>query len=548
MSLYFYRRCLEYLIINVQDMDNIREDIQIKPKKKLSVMEQAKEFLDKQIHKKEFVIDDKKIPNRRVREFLQASDFLYSPCKYMYIIKDNTIPDNQVLEQNYFNIVSRLAQWNIVTGELALNHHIWKTAKVDEVDIVTQSKNGEVKLGNNETYVVRYQKSEKWRDVEKAEINGAKVYIETPTSYLINNFSDEAVKNEDFNVLLNSTNFMLNDIETFVQKWASIRGLSQMALWYKENDNMRNYTLIKTALQKNGKWIDYGKTHNTDEDTKALNALFSSTIDYGDINEPTPDKSPKIVRFEKFIDKLDTQCSEYLDSLDLWDVRTQDLDKLLENIEHNVAHDSYHSLTIENYNVSIEDINILNDPINHEKESEEIQNKLTIKWYLRSYKMVVDQIKLDYWNGAHINKNFITTINNNLFQDIADSKNYELQNEYRKHNIEITGTTHLPPNFNLVEEYMDVFLEYINDIEVKTKEDKIRKAVMTHFLFVYIHPFGDGNGRTARFLMNHTLWSDKLDWVTVLSDRKKEYIDGLKKASEKEDITDFTKVITRYLA
>jgi len=76
---------------------------------------------------------------------------------------------------------------------------------------------------------------------------------------------------------------------------------------------------------------------------------------------------------------------------------------------------------------------------------------------------------------------------------------------------------------------MDLFTDYVNSIEINTNEDRIRKAVMTHFLFVYIHPFGDGNGRTGRFLMNHALGSEKLDWITILADNKKEYIDALKK-------------------
>jgi hypothetical protein len=49
-------------------------------------------------------------------------------------------------------------------------------------------------------------------------INNAKVFIETPTSYLINNFNDENTNNEDFKVLLSSTNFMLGDIKKFIEK------------------------------------------------------------------------------------------------------------------------------------------------------------------------------------------------------------------------------------------------------------------------------------------------------------------------------------------
>jgi hypothetical protein len=73
-------------------------------------------------------------------------------------------------------------------------------------------------LGEDDTYIVRYQKSDIYREVEPVRINNAKIYIETPTSYLINNFSEEKTKEEDFKVLLSSTNFMLGDVKKLIDK------------------------------------------------------------------------------------------------------------------------------------------------------------------------------------------------------------------------------------------------------------------------------------------------------------------------------------------
>jgi len=79
------------------------------------------------------------------------------------------------------------------------------------------------------------------------------------------------------------------------------------------------------------------------------------------------------------IDKMDKQCSNYLKKQDLSTITTKPLKSLLNNIEENVVHDSYHSLTIEQYFVSKEDIEILRNPDKNEKKSEEIQHKLDIK-------------------------------------------------------------------------------------------------------------------------------------------------------------------------
>jgi hypothetical protein len=87
-------------------MDKLNDKIQKNDGK--SALDLAKIFLDKQIQNKEFVVDFTKIPNRRVREFLKANDYLYSPCKFIYIIKDNKLSKKNALEHNYFNVVSKL--------------------------------------------------------------------------------------------------------------------------------------------------------------------------------------------------------------------------------------------------------------------------------------------------------------------------------------------------------------------------------------------------------------------------------------------------------
>ncbi|MFW8643143.1 Fic family protein [Rhizobium beringeri] len=40
---------------------------------------------------------------------------------------------------------------------------------------------------------------------------------------------------------------------------------------------------------------------------------------------------------------------------------------------------------------------------------------------------------------------------------------------------------------------------------IEEEPDPRAKAVVAPFLFTYIHPFPDGNGRTARFIMNALL-------------------------------------------
>lgn len=67
---------------------------------------------------------------------------------------------------------------------------------------------------------------------------------------------------------------------------------------------------------------------------------------------------------------------------------------------------------------------------------------------------------------------------------------------YRNHSVCISGSSHRPPDALLVPEMMHKLLEFINQ-EDKPQFDLI-KVAQAHHRFVWIHPFGNGNGRTVR--------------------------------------------------
>jgi Fic family protein len=60
-----------------------------------------------------------------------------------------------------------------------------------------------------------------------------------------------------------------------------------------------------------------------------------------------------------------------------------------------------------------------------------------------------------------------------------------------------------------------------------------------HFRLVAIHPFADGNGRTARLLMNLLLLREGYPPVAVRPEDRKTYLDTLEQASMREDIKPF---------
>lgn len=60
-------------------------------------------------------------------------------------------------------------------------------------------------------------------------------------------------------------------------------------------------------------------------------------------------------------------------------------------------------------------------------------------------------------------------------------------------------------------------------------------AVNTHYNFLSVHPFGDGNGRCARILMNYVQAMHGYPMIITDKDRRKEYIDAIERVRTGED-------------
>jgi Fic family protein len=85
---------------------------------------------------------------------------------------------------------------------------------------------------------------------------------------------------------------------------------------------------------------------------------------------------------------------------------------------------------------------------------------------------------------------------------------------------------------------MPTFFELLQ----QEKEPAVR-VVLGHFVFVYIHPYFDGNGRVGRFLMNVMLASGGYPWAVIPLERRDDYMRVLKSASVRGDIKPFSKFL-----
>ena len=109
---------------------------------------------------------------------------------------------------------------------------------------------------------------------------------------------------------------------------------------------------------------------------------------------------------------------------------------------------------------------------------------------------------------------------------------------YRNDQVYIGQSKHVPLNVDAVRATMpELFQLLINESHAGVR------AVLGHFIFVYIHPYKDGNGRMGRFLMNTMLASGGYPWTVIPVEERHTYMNALEDASVKKDIKAFAKFI-----
>ncbi|MFH1745259.1 MAG: Fic family protein [bacterium] len=120
----------------------------------------------------------------------------------------------------------------------------------------------------------------------------------------------------------------------------------------------------------------------------------------------------------------------------------------------------------------------------------------------------------------------------NLHQIIIQETDKEWSGRYRNANVIIGGSKHTPPDALQVPQKMRDLINWLNS--QKNKTNIIELAALLHHKLVYIHPFFDGNGRTARLAMNLLLMQAGYPLVIILKNNRKKYYDVLDKADSGE--------------
>jgi hypothetical protein len=207
--------------------------------------------------------------------------------------------------------------------------------------------------------------------------------------------------------------------------------------------------------------------------------------------------------------------------------------------------DAYHSLSIERYRVSVALIERVRsgewDPTENEADKKQ-RDAMAARGYWLATQQVGESLKrilenensgqvLDDDHGDWYRELFAPSVTSGILKasDLAG---------YRNNQVYIGGSMHVPMNKEAVRDAMPELFDLI-----RNEENAAVRSVLGHFVFVFIHPYMDGNGRMARFLMNVLLASGGYPWTVIPVEERDRYMKALETASVEQNIQPFAEFV-----
>ena len=121
-------------------------------------------------------------------------------------------------------------------------------------------------------------------------------------------------------------------------------------------------------------------------------------------------------------------------------------------------------------------------------------------------------------------------------------KNIDARNagRYRQQNVVIAGASHTPPNFLHLPQAMTALMTWYQGA---ANLHPLQRAARLHVDFVGIHPFVDGNGRTARLLINCELMRSSYLPAIIRVEQRLAYYDALDTAHTTQNYAPFLQLL-----
>ena len=224
-----------------------------------------------------------------------------------------------------------------------------------------------------------------------------------------------------------------------------------------------------------------------------------------------------------------------------------DTDAYLAFVDDLYRSDAWHSLSIEGYRVTMELIERVRtgdwDPDNRDSDRQS-RDALAARGYWQTFQLVRETVRAVIAGddpgvrarAAHqdwYRELFQPSVAAGLIPASALAG-------YRNGPVFLRGSRHVPPRWETVRDAMPAYFDLL-----ESEAEPSVKAVLGHWLFGYIHPYADGNGRMARFVMNALLASGGYPWTVIQVDDRDAYLAALERASIEQDMEPFARFLAR---
>ena len=217
----------------------------------------------------------------------------------------------------------------------------------------------------------------------------------------------------------------------------------------------------------------------------------------------------------------------------------------LKQVDEIYVTDAYHSLSIEGYRVTPDLIErVRSGDWNSDQLEADRQRRdaMAARGYWLAFNEVKKSIEkvLDNQNSGDVTDHDHGDWYRALFEPGVDANILEAADlaGYRNDQVFIRNSKHVPLKKEAILDCMPALFDHLRE----EKHPAVR-TILGHWIFVYIHPYMDGNGRMGRFLMNVMLASGGYPWTVVPVEQRSEYMEALEAASVKSDIIPFAKFL-----
>lgn len=155
-------------------------------------------------------------------------------------------------------------------------------------------------------------------------------------------------------------------------------------------------------------------------------------------------------------------------------------------------------------------VKIEGNPLNEKQANSVIESKsrhlLKPEQEVKNYYLALEQLETELNNKTKFSKKLILKIQKIVVKGESKEK-IGLRGPmppgflFAVYDEKTGKPEYIPPEYNEVEELLDELIDYVNNSD----DHPIIKAALVHYQLVTIHPFEDGNGRTARLMCQYIL-------------------------------------------